>query len=310
LNVYRLLLIAQHRGDYDEYIELLLSEKGYTVTGGPSPEGAAKFAGRILKAQSRNSQAAEAADRGFSLERKGKFIEAAQEYSAATTLVDQKSLPGYLISVQLALIKEVKSRVIRVVKDPNKFKWIKPDIKSDVPVYGPYRERDYVEKVTNFSQRFSNIPGVQEVVNTAMHEDWKIRSGGAFQIKAAEAIGPEQIRAFEERHRLSDKSVQRVDIATKKDVAVECKSFTFQTPRIWDVQAWVGQAVNRLRADIKGHRYHSVLIVIPDGKNIEQIQAVLHQATRVQAREFSGKIELTQLKDVLTALAKMKKGWW
>jgi len=304
ISIYATLLVAQQTGRYQEYIDWLLDERGYRVTSGPSPEGAAEFAKVLVKKRSENPEVARLADEGFEAERKEKYIEAAENYSAASAA--EPNVPGYLYSIQRSLIKEVKHKILRLQKTSGKKDWsLNPEEPTDLPIFGPYIKENHHEIVDHFAGRFAKIPGFREVINNALSTTWAIRFGGIFQIETAEAIGPEIIRSFEEKSRALSGGIQRVDIATKQNIAVECKNFTDPNPRTRQIWGWVEQAVSRLQ----NKQYKNILIVIPDEANIRMIQESINADMQRYYQGFSDRIKMCRMSETRNILNKMK-GWW
>ncbi|MCL4382885.1 MAG: hypothetical protein M1575_04010 [Patescibacteria group bacterium] len=120
----------------------------------------------------------------------------------------------------------------------------------------------------------------------------------------AEALGPENIRGLEEKHKVRERETNRVDVATKNNIAIECKTFVWKAA-IGTIQKWIEQAVVRLRPDEEGHRYNSVLIVIPEDKNPQEINSILMPYLHLNWPEFSDKIRvcrISELKENLVGL--------
>lgn len=306
--LYMRLYLAQQHGNYDNYIDWLVSQKFGRTTTSPSPGAAAKFVKAYLAKNPGTPDTTLTREQGISLRSKGKFTEAAKHYSAASTGTKGPNISGYTGDIQESLFKEIKARFIRVAKDPSRIKAINPDVPSDIPISGPRIEKDYLDQVGHFDQRFSGIPGRQEVIDNAMHTEWKIKYGGIFQIKTAEVIGPERIRAFEERHQLPGDSTNRIDIATNDNIAVECKNFRRPTDR--DVDLWLNQAVRRFEPSVSGHTYRATIITIPESisdKDFKHIESTFKLYLKLDSPQFSGKIWLCRLNNLQNTLNKVKK---
>lgn len=286
---YTLLMKAQEEGGYNEYIKWLVSQRTANVTVRPTPEVAAQFVKELKKVA--NPEAKRISNQGFVLETEGKYIEAAKEYSAASA-ADPKDL-RYVVNLQRVLLKELEARFKQAEREADPqvqrgpFRIVR--VKTNIEI-GPYLERDHEERISSFAKKFANISGATKVAEIAM-SGWINRLGGAFQIKVAEVLGPEKIRAFEEEHKPKGGGVNRIDISTSKDVAIECKYFIGRVT-IGAINGWIEQAVCRFKPDeMTGHSYKYVLIVIPDGKNIEEIKTVAQQYIRANYPEFLNKID-------------------
>ncbi|MBI4035290.1 MAG: hypothetical protein HY381_02735, partial [Candidatus Chisholmbacteria bacterium] len=302
-NKYRRLFIAQQTNDYQGYIDSLLFERTQHVVTNPSPEAAAQFVKAYLAQGPGNPDATSAHEKGLSLSARGKFAEAAAWYSAASAAAP--NFPGYKVDLQEALFQEFASRVINIVRDPGKKFSIKPLTPADLPIFGPGIEADHYHKTSQFRQKFSGTPGVEEVTRSAVdpYTKWEARYGAAFQIKTAEVLGPERVRALEERHKLPDGGINRIDIATKTNVAIECKNFRgWVRPRM--VPDWIDQAVRRLEPDTQGHVYSAIVIVIPENQNTQDTQQKIDQHVKLKFPELAGKIKVCRLAELQNTLSK------
>ncbi len=298
---YERIFRIQQTGDYSEYIEELLSEKTPYVTTRPSPEAAAKFLKKFRKIPPGNPEAVAASDRGFSLASKGKFIDAAQEFSAASAA--EPGNCGFVRYVQDSLFDERDLRISYILRPNGKISTIKPSIESDLPVIGPYIKKDHRERVTEFAKRFAQTPGLNKTVdNATAFFHWESRFGAALQIDVAQILGPEKIRAFEEKH-----GKGRVDIATKDNIAIECKNFGSLWVRLEEIERWVEQAVSRFEPDEKGHQYNRVLIVIPNHGNLEEIQLTVNVYLELKNPKLLGKIKVSKVADVRESLYRLTK---
>lgn len=300
-DTYRSLFRAQQDGSYDEYLARQISERISSTTTRPSPEAAAKFLKSYLAARPDNPKAREAANRGFALTGEGKYAEAAEEFSAASAA--EPGNPGHVTLVQESAFKEFGSRVTYVLGgSKTKSYTLNPSIEPDLQILGPYIRKDHVEKVVQFAQRFAQTPGVQEVIDNAKHRYWETRFGGILQADAAQVLGPEGIRAFEERH-----GKGRVDIATKDNIAIECKNIGSLWVRLREIEKWVGQAVTRFEPDEKGHQYNGVLIVIPNHSNLEEIQLTVNAYLELNNPKVLGKIKVSKVADLKDNLYQLTK---
>lgn len=300
-DTYTKLFRAQEVGDYRGYIKWLISERIPSTTSRPSPEAAAEFVKAYKKIPPGNPEAQKAYRKGLSLMAEAKFAEAAQEFSAASAADPGK--PHYVTYIQESALKEVKSRILGAGVIPGRPFRINPSVKSDLPVFGPYIEKDHYERISEFDKIFEKVPGKQEVIDSATHQKWEIKYGGILQIKGAQQLGPENVRAFEERHELKEKGlrggkrVYKIDIATKDDIAIECKNLTRRAP-IGTIQEWIRQAASRFEPDIKGYRYKAVIIVIPDNQNLQEIEPVANQEIKSNYPEILGKVKICRLSEV------------
>lgn len=304
--IYTELFRTQQTGNYDEYINRLISRRRFDVTVSPSPEAAAKFLKMLMKTEPADPEAKAASDKAFSAKRVGKFAEAAAWYSAARA-ADPK-FPGYLVDMQDALFNEFGSRVINITRDPTKKFRINPSAPPALPIFGPGIEKDHYYKTSQFRQRFSATPGVEEVARNAIdpYTKWEPRYGAAFQIKTAEILGPEKIRALEERHKLPDGGINRIDIATRTNVAIECKNFKGW---IWEdtiATSWAEQVLRRFEPDVKGYSYDSTIIVVPDNQNVDRIEQILNRYVKLKVPQLSDKIRVCKISDIQNTLARME----
>lgn len=303
--IYTELFRTQQTGNYDEYINRLISRRRLDVTVSPSPEAAAKFLKMLMKTEPDDPGAKAASDKAFSAKRAGKFVEAAAWYSAARA-ADPK-FPGYLIDMQDALFQEFGSRVINVTRNPDKKFRVNPSAPPGLPIFGPGIEKDHYHKTSQFRQRFSNTPGVEEVAKNAIdpYTKWEPRYGAALQIKTAEILGPGETRALEERHKMPDGGTNRVDIATRTNVAIECKNYR---GRVWEdtITGWTEQALRRFEPDVKGHTYNSTIIVVSDNQDVGRIEQVLNRYVKLKAPQLSGKIRVCTLSNIQNTLARVE----
>jgi len=257
-----------------------------------------------------NLEARKSNDQGINNARKKNFFEAAKDFSATTAA--EPFVPGYVVNFQQALLGELKYRRLSSapkIKGVYQLEGRKPDDTS-IPILGPYIEKDHYVRIDNFSKRFVNIPGAQFVSKEATSRIWLKRFGGAFHVKVAEevakVVGLENIRGLEENHQPVGHQVNRVDIATRNHIAVECKQFILHVSP-GQVKDWVLQASRRFEPDSNGYKYNRILIVIPDGKDFEGIQSMVNKYINVHCSKLAGKISICTLSSVSKTIEEPRK---
>ncbi|MBI2009974.1 MAG: hypothetical protein HYS86_02220 [Candidatus Chisholmbacteria bacterium] len=292
VETYRRLMLAQQSGKYEDYISLMLTgERETTVT--PSPENAAEYLKLILgKRQGSPGETHPSPSKAFSLQRENRFIDAAQEYSALSAT--KPGVPGYIISVQESLLRDVTSKILRAKKGPGS-KQGPPE--PNLPLFGPRIAKDHYHRVSQFATQFSKTPGHQETINNAMSPQWETRYGGALVIAAAEEIGQARIRAFEARHTLPNGRINRVDIATTNNIAVECKNAASWVPRS-RINKWVEQAITRLKQSRENYHYSATVIVVPQQQNAEKIQTEVDTYLRLKHPHLLRKIRVCRVNEL------------
>lgn len=249
-----------------------------------------------------NPEARKSNDQGINNARKKNFFEAAKDFSATTAA--EPLVPGYVVNFQQALIGELMYRRLPSAPKKNGVYQLlgegKPNDTS-IPILGPYIEKDHYTRVDVFSKRFASIPGAQFVSKEATSRSWIKRFGGAFHVKVAEevakVVGLENIRGLEENHQPVGHQVNRVDIATRNHIAVECKQFILHVSP-GQVKDWVLQASRRFEPDSNGYKYNRVLVVIPDGKDFQGIQSMVNKYINVRCSKLTGRISICALSGV------------
>ena len=124
---------------------------------------------------------------------------------------------------------------------------------------------------------------------------------------AAEIIGPERTRRFEERHLLSE-GINRIDIATKENIAVECKNFRRIDAK--HINEWVIQGGRRFETSRTHHSYKGLIIVIPeniDDKEFKRIEEIFNVYRARYIPEASDKMRLCRLNELLDILDVLEK---
>ena len=154
-------------------------------------------------------------------------------------------------------------------------------------------ERDspaYRARVEQFRKDFAGKPGVGDIVEHALGDNFIYRTGAAHQIDVAYKIGPDRVRCFEDPIALGDKHA--VDIVTTDSVAIECKAATGEAISGSSVYKGIRQGEIYLDSD----KYRAAIVVCPDDTLREAGQKA------VLGREFHSEVRVCQLGDLEKAL--------
>jgi len=302
--IYSKLFEIQQTENYEEYINWLLSSRRtITTTTKPSPEAAAGFLKKLKESKAGHPSDKDTGD-------KSEDIKTVEDLSDKST--KEPHIPGFALKIQESLFKEFDARVVavsRLSKRESNLKTLKfsAAIAPDLPVFGPRIRKDHVIRVDHFATKFANVPGSQEVINLAMAGSWRSRLGSQLQLDAAEIIGPERTRRFEERHLLSE-GINRIDIATKENIAVECKNFRRIDAK--HINEWVIQGARRFETSRTHHSYKGLIIVIPeniDDKEFKRIEEIFNVYRARYIPEASDKMRLCRLNELLDILDVLEK---
>jgi hypothetical protein len=171
------------------------------------------------------------------------------------------------VSDQVEKVKAVPAdkvaleRRIKDAGDPNA---------QDVPDAGKLSKAD-AARVERFQQKFGDKEGTDHVALDATQGNACDRMGALHQMDVAEELGS-QVRRFEEPiHPLNNgergRNPDKVDIATKDDYAIECKSTSYpETYASQLSQDALEQAEKRLCPNAEGKTYKGAVVVFEDGK--------------------------------------------
>ena len=172
-----------------------------------------------------------------------------------------------------------------------------------------FRSPEQKAKVKQFEKDFRGVLNVECVAENATGENWAKRAGADHQIDTARELGRAEIAAFEAPFfPLKGSKLNHVDIVTKDNIAIECKTSWGDLASPSTVRSANDQAERRLSDTAsyqsKNVNYKDVIVVFKD-------YALNGDAGQLAKQYQTDKIrycELHELKQTLQALRSGKGG--
>ena len=178
------------------------------------------------------------------------------------------------------------------------------DVGHDATPLKPEPAEPSKAKISQFERDFQARDGAKDVVSDATGDNWSKRVGADHQMNVAYQLDGD-VKAFEEPfHPTESGKMNNVDIVTKDDYAVECKTSWGDAASPSTVDKAYRQAETRFAPNAEGKAYKGVVVVFPDGKLSGEAARVAQNRAATDSRvRFC---ETSQLNDVLAEMRNRK----